>query len=105
MFFDSYIQHDTKEINPALLWEYDLSRFDYQSMRTLVVQRVVERGWPNDWYAILNLYGVEGVKEAIKVIPYLNNKDMNFVSVVFDIPFNEMKCYEKKRSALEHWNS
>jgi len=63
--------------------EYDLSRFDYQQMRDIVVQRVVERGWHEDWYAALNLYGEGGMKEAIKALPYLNDKDMNFVSVIF----------------------
>jgi len=100
MFFDSYTQHASKEINPALIWEYDISRFDYQAMRPVVVQRVVERGWPTDWYAILNIYGIEGVKETIRAIPYLNEKDMTFVSVVFDIPFNEMKCCSKDGCAF-----
>ena len=105
MFFDGYEQYNTSSINPTLLWEYDLSDFDYQSMQPIVVQRVLERGWPADWYAILNIYGVEGVKQTIKELPYLNEKDMAFVSLVFDIPFNEMKCFKNKQSMPLHWNS
>lgn len=105
MFFDGYEQYKTRSINPTLLWEYDLTDFDYQSMQLIVVQRVVERGWPTDWYAILNMYGVEGVRQAIKDLPYLNEKDMRFVSLVFDIPFNEMKCFKNKQSMPLHWNS
>jgi len=105
MFFDGYEQHNMNSVNPALLWEYDISDFDFQAMRNIVVQRVVERGWPNDWYAILNMYGVDGVKDAIKDIPYMNEKDLQFVSVVFNIPFNEMKCFEKKHSIPARWNS
>ena len=33
-------------INPSLLWEYDMSTFDWQRSKTIVVQRVVELGWP-----------------------------------------------------------
>ena len=94
MLFSDYKKHNFKELNPKLLWEYDLSDFDYQDMRNVVVQRVIERGWPDDFYAILNLYGEEGVKEAIKKIPTLNNVDMNFVKVVFNIPLNELRCYK-----------
>lgn len=100
-----YKKHTGATIDPSLLWEYNLKEFDFQQMRNLVVQRVIERGWPADWWAILNLYGENGVKEAIKVIPYLNDMDMNFVSVAFDIPFEKMKCYERKRSRPQHWNS
>jgi len=98
IYLSDYKKHPEAEINPALLWEYDLSDFDFQQMRNVVVQRVIERGWPNDWYAALNLYGEKGMKEAIESIPYLNDKDMNFVSKAFEIPLSKMKCYKAKIS-------
>jgi len=104
-FFSDYKAHQDKHINPALLWEYDLTRFDYQQMRGNVVQRVVERGWLNDWFAMLNLYGEVGVAEAIREIPYLNDKDLHFVSTLFQIAITEMKCYERKQLRQAHWNA
>ncbi len=92
MLYSDYKNHPIKEVNPTLLWEYDLQNFDYQDMKKLVIQRVIERGWPNDFYAILNLYGLDGVKEAIKEIKSLNRIDKNFVSVVFEIPLKDLKC-------------
>ena len=105
MYFDDYKQHKDAALNPKLLWEFNIEKFDLNAMRNVVVQRVIERGWPDDWYFILNNYGIEGVKKAIKAIPYLNDKDMNFVSHQFGIPLNSMKCYEKKQSVDRHWNS
>jgi len=61
MYFSSYTNSDIREVNPALLWEYNLVDFDYQAMRKQVVQRVIERGWPDDFQAIFNLYGMDGV--------------------------------------------
>ena len=83
MYFDNFKEHTSTKINPSLLWEYDLSKFDYQLMRDIVVQRVIERGWPDDWYAALNMYGEREIKTIIKNIPYLNDKDMHFVSLLF----------------------
>jgi hypothetical protein len=54
---------------------------------------------------MLNLYGIDGVKNAIKELPYLNDKDMNFVSKEFNIPLTALKCYTNKQSAGAHWNS
>jgi len=88
-----------------LLWEFDLEKFDWQQMRNEVVQRVLERGRMDDFYAILNLYGVEGVKEALREIPYMNDKDMNFACIAFDLRKEELKCYTKKQSMPLHWNS
>ncbi len=105
MYFDDYKNFPSVALNPKLLWDYDLKDFDYNKMKDVVVQRVVERGWPKDWYFILNRYGITGVRSSIMNIPYLNDKDMYFVSQQFDIPLTSLKCYKKKRSAKLHWNS
>ena len=52
MFFSDYKDHSDAKLNPKLLWEYNLSNFDYQDMRNVVVQRVIERGHFNDFYAL-----------------------------------------------------
>ncbi|HUZ61805.1 MAG TPA: hypothetical protein VMU83_23710 [Hanamia sp.] len=105
IYFENYKEHLDSTINPSLLWEYDLSHFNYNQMRNIVVQRVVERGWRNDWYAALNIYGITGMRNSIKQLPYLNDKDMHFVSIIFKIPLPEMKCYEKKQLNQAHWIS
>ncbi len=105
MPFEDYHNHKNAEVRPSLLWEFDLEKFDWQQMRNEVVQRVLERGRMDDFYAILNLYGVEGVKAALREIPYMNDKDMNFACVAFDLRKEELKCYTKKQSMPLHWNS
>ena len=105
MPFEDYHNHRNAEVRSSLLWEYDLEKFDWQQMRNEVVQRVLERGRMDDFYAILNLYGLEGVKAALREIPYMNDKDMNFACVAFDLRKEELKCYTKKQSILLHWNS
>ena len=104
-YLNEYKSHPSAKLDTSLLWEYDLDNFDYNQMKNVVVQRVVERGWPDDWYAILNLYGESGVKNAIKQIPYLNDKDMNFVHVAFEIPLSELTCYERRLLNQAHWKS
>lgn len=105
MYFNDYRDYPDAILNPKLLWEYDLRKFDFDVMQDLVVQRVIERGWPSDWYFILNRFGLEGVKNSIKNIAFLNDKDMHFVSHQFDIPITSLKCFTKKQSVPKHWNS
>ena len=97
--------HKSAEVRPSLLWEYDLSNFDWQQMRNEVVQRVLERGRMDDFYAILNLYGEEGVKAALREIPSMNDKDMNFACIAFDLRKEDLRCYIRKQSMPLHWNS
>lgn len=105
MYFTEFDIPPSVKLNKALLWEYDTDQIDYNALRNVIIQRVVERGRMEDWYFILKQYGIEKIKETIKGLSYLNRKDMRFVSHQFSIPLNEMKCYERKQSANPHWSS
>lgn len=92
-------------INRSLLWEYDIERFDWQKSSTIVVQRVIERGSPEDFYAAFDLYGgIDGFREIIKTIPYLNDIDINFVCLIFNLKREELRCCTKRRLNQRPWN-
>lgn len=98
-FFD-LAQIDPKrhtKIREHLLWEFDLEKFDYEKGKSIVVERVVQRGNMDDWLTIFHLYGYHEVREQIKDIPYLNATDMNFVHRVFEIPLKELRSYRKNQ--------
>ncbi|KAB3873293.1 MULTISPECIES: DUF6922 domain-containing protein [Bacteroidales] len=95
--FDDYKKYGACSVSPSLLWEYDLSDFDWWKSRKIVLQRILERGWLEDYYAGFNLYGgIEGFREIIKEIPFLSPRDMNFACIVFDLKKEDLKCYTRK---------
>ena len=96
--FNNYNKHKGEyTISSSLLWEYDLSSFDWFKSRKIVVARVIERGWLKDYFAAFDIYGgISGFREIIKEIPYLSEMDMNFVCVVFALKREELRCYTRK---------
>lgn len=95
----------SREVNRALLWDQDLSQFDWQECRVLVVQRVIERGRPEDFCAAFHLYGsIEGFRRIAKEVPYLSPIDMNFVCVYFHLQKEELKCYSLQQSRAQRFN-
>ena len=105
VIFDTYRAGGHK-LNSALLWEYDLNEFDWQRGKVVVVQRVIEMGEPEDFFAAFDLYGgMVGFREIIKSVPYLNALDMHFVCTFFNLKREDLRCYTKKQSSLELWNS
>ena len=105
MPFADFRYHTSATIRTSLFWEYDMNRFDWQKMRNIVVQRVLERGRKDDYYAMLNLYGLDGVQEALRSIPYMSDKDMNFACHTFDLKKEELRCYKLKHSRQQHFIS
>ena len=94
MFFDDWKEKSIGlKVSKRLLWEYDLSRIDWNDMRTVVVQRVIERGSLEDFYAAIRLYGgIENIKTIIKEIPILSDRNINFVTTIFHLKKEELKC-------------
>lgn len=94
-FYSQYIPgHRT--IDPRLLWEYDVRTFDWERGAPIVAARVVELGWPEDWFAAFDIYGgLEGFREKIKQAAYLSEKNMAFVCTVFDLKKEELECYKR----------
>ncbi len=105
MFFGDYHLHKDAKLRKSLFWEYDIERIDWRRMREVVVQRVIERGRIDDFYAILNMYSLQGVIEAIKNISYMNKKDLAFVCSVFQINREDLLCCSSKQLTNPHWNS
>lgn len=104
MFFDDYINYSDAKIRKSLFWDYNMDLFDWQKMQIVVTKRVIERGAIEDFYGLLNLYGVENVKKTIKEIPYLNDKDMNFAAKIFNIKKENLLCYTRKQLRPQLWN-
>ena len=74
--------------------------------RTIVVQRVIEMGTPEDFFAAFDLYGgIQGFREIIKTVPYLNALDVHFVCTFFDLKKEGLRCCTRKQLNPIHWNS
>ena len=109
MFFDFIIKNNPiaqPQINRALLWDYDLSSFDWTAMRRTVVQRVIERGREEDFLAIFSLYGgVEGVRQIVRdEVLWLSSKDMSFAYRIFGLKKEDLKCYTRAQSRAKLLN-
>ena len=101
---------DDPKVFKGLLWDVDTSKMtddDWQDMKLLVVQRVIELGDMNDFYAIFKLYGgPKGVRNIIKQIrSILHPVNEAFVKTVFNLKKEDLICYERKRLREIHLNS
>ena len=90
-----------------LLWDVDRSKIDYQRMKRLIVQRVIERGDREDFYTILQLYGgPKGVRKIVKNhCNFYDPRDEALARVLFNLKKEDLKCYERRRLRELHLNS
>ena len=94
---------DNPQISPHLLWDVDKTKIDYQKMKLFIVERVIERGSKDDFYAIFQLYGgPEGVREIVKKANFYDPRDEAMARVLFDLKKTEMECYKRRRLRKKH---
>ena len=103
MYFDNHADFLKSRINPDLFWEYNMDSFDFAKEIDLVVQRVIERGVSEDFYALFNLYGKDKVNASVKRIPIFGQREMEFIDVVLGVPYRELRAYENMVRSPEKW--
>nr|AGS54002.1 hypothetical protein [uncultured bacterium contig00088] len=56
------------------------------------------RGTENDEKMIFSYYGKDAIKECVLNIRYFDKKTLNYLSIVFDIPKEQFRCYRQSLS-------
>jgi hypothetical protein len=93
------------QIPGHLLWDMDLKKFDMQKGRSIVVERVIERGRMEDFYTLFKMYGgVDKVRDIVKEVHYLSPRNIAFACMVFDLKKEELRCYTRRRSQTIPWD-
>ena len=89
MLFDDWKDKSPLKISSTLLWDYDLSTFDWEKGKLIVVQRIVEKRVGQRFlcrytivWGLRSLYRNSKTKYLI-----LTKRDMNFVSKGFSNRF------------------
>lgn|SRR5574344_147157 len=105
--FEDWQIHPHCEISPTLLWEYDTTspQWDWNHMSVLVVQRVIELGRMDDYYAMFQRYGgFDEVRKIVTKIPKLSPIDANWVCCLFNFKKHDLLCYTRMSSRRKLFN-
>jgi hypothetical protein len=65
-------------INTALLWEYDLTTFNYDKSYKIVIERVLQMGNLQEWRKMVNYYSTRQILDTIEWSAQLEERDKIF---------------------------
>jgi hypothetical protein len=80
-------------LNPRLFWDSDFNALDYDNRYQPIICRVFERGDVEDIRNTRRYYGDDKIIDTLKKTKFLPLHTTHFVSAIFEIPLNEMRCY------------
>ncbi len=92
-------------INNAYFWDIDISTLDEIKSKRLIIERITNLGNLDEIKLLVNHYGKKELIKTICKLNYIDPKTLNFFSLVFNIPKSNFKCFTRKQSKTQHWNS
>ncbi len=75
-----------------LFWDTPIELIDREKHKRSIVERVLTRGFLEDFYTLIKMYSKEEITDAIKGSRVLDKKTANFCSLYFNIPLNEINA-------------
>ncbi len=73
-----------------LFWDTPIELIDREKHKKSIIERVLTRGFLEDFYTLIKMYSSEEITDAIKKSRVLDKKTANFCSLYFNIPLNEI---------------
>lgn len=73
-----------------LFWDADYENIDIRAHSRYIIERVLTRGFLEDFYLLLQLYKPEEIKEALWKSKELDAKTAHFCSRYFNLPISEI---------------
>lgn len=91
------------QLSRVLFWDTDYDSIDWDNKARYVIERVVAYGFVEDWRAIQHFYGMDRIREVVLQARDLDPKTLSFLSLIFDIPKEQFRCYTQIQSNPGHW--
>ncbi|MES1225303.1 MAG: hypothetical protein ABUT20_58020, partial [Bacteroidota bacterium] len=73
-----------------LFWDAPLETIDIKLHKNYIIERVLLKGFLQDFYFLLKIYSHEEITAALRKSRVLDKKTANFCSYYFNVPINEL---------------
>ncbi len=87
---DAKLKTKTFPFSQYLFWDTPIDSIDVTLHKKYIIERVLTKGFLQDFYLLQNLYSKNDIKIALKKSKVLDAKTANFCSHYFDIPITEL---------------
>ncbi len=76
--------------NKYLFWDTDTESLDMDKNSRFIIERVLTRGFLEDFYLITKIYSTEQIKKALEESKVLDPKTAHFCSNYFNVPLSKL---------------
>lgn len=79
--------------NKRIFWDVNAEQLDFERYASFIIERVFERGDVEDIRMCRRYYGDERIITALTKAKFLMDHTTYLVSILFDKPLTDFRCY------------
>ena len=91
------------DFSKHLFWDVNRNNLDLERSKKTIITNVLDYGLINDWNIIYNYYGINEIAKTMLDVRDLDEKSMNFIAKLSNIPKENFLCYTTKQLNRQHW--
>jgi hypothetical protein len=92
-------------IKKRVFWDVNYEDLDFERDKFYVIEKVMNYGVWSDFLELIKFYGKDIIKKEIVKTSFLKKDVLSFVCVYFDLKPSQFKCYNRRQSSNQLWNS
>ncbi len=92
------------QLTPAIFWDTDIKTISEDEHAGFIIQRVCMLGTWQDWILLKAEYGIKKIESELIKSRYLDQKTLNYFSLIFKVPKEKFRCYSFQQLVPRHWN-
>ena len=93
----------TDVLSKNLFWDVDPDLLAWEKNKSMIIQRVIERGDLEDWKKIVKFYSLAVIVETAKNFRTMSPLDLNFIATISNTPKEQFRCYTTRLLTGQHW--
>ena len=91
-------------LRKVTFWEFDISKMDPEKFAHVIIPRIAMRGTIDEIREMREYYGDEKIKEVLMQVRFLDKITLSLFSNIYDIPFQQFRCYKERQLTPQLWN-
>ena len=92
------------QLTSSLFWDIDIQTLSEKNHAGFIIRRVCMLGTWNDWLLLKANYGLDKIKSELLQARQLDQKTLNYFSLILNVPKENFRCYSFQQSVPKHWN-
>ncbi|MAC94426.1 MAG: hypothetical protein CMC96_02875 [Flavobacteriales bacterium] len=92
------------EFTRGIFWDTNYNDLKIGKHDLYIIERVLDYGQQSDWELLQKLYTKEEIIKYATQSRNLKPKTVSFLSVIYNIPQNQFRCYTERQSQKIHFD-